>query len=67
MARPGQRLAQSPIRAGVQSSAVIGRAVRSSAGGSYTSKLVLYIDDVRHEQTIDQRGREVLTQTEEEN
>lgn len=63
MARPSQRLAQSPVRAGTQSSAALGRAARSSSGGSYTGRLVLYIDGVRHEQTYDARGREQIAQT----
>lgn len=67
MARPSQRLAQSPVRAGTQSSAALGRAARPSSGGSYTERLVLYIDGVRHEQTYDTRGRERLVKTKKEN
>lgn len=67
MPRPSQRLAQSPVRAGTQSSAALGRAARSSSGGSYTGRLVLYIDGVRHEQTYDTRGREQIIKTKKEN
>lgn len=63
MPRPGQRLAQSPIRAGTQSSAALGRAARPSSGGSYTGRLVLYIDGERHEQTTDARGTERIIKT----
>lgn len=66
MARPSQRLAQSPIRAGTQSSAALGRSARSSSGGSYTGLLVLFIDGVRHEQTYDARGREQIVKTKKE-
>lgn len=63
MARPSQRLAQAPLRAGVQSSAALGRSTRGPSSGYSTTRLVLYIDGVRHVQSYDDSGRESLTLT----